>query len=122
MIGELVNHLADWALRASLLIGVVAVLTILLRRRAASLRHALWAFAIAGSLALPLLASVFPEWRILPTQSEEPAPKRETLATATALPEVISIPVAAPTGSGAIRIVIVASHADPVIVKLKAAG
>ena len=25
MIGELVNHLADWALRASLLIGVVAV-------------------------------------------------------------------------------------------------
>ncbi|MGI9241918.1 MAG: M56 family metallopeptidase, partial [Verrucomicrobiales bacterium] len=73
MIEATMELLVWWTLRATLLLGVVGLVVMALRSRAASLRHALWVSAIAGSLALPVLACILPSWGILPN-SEPPAP------------------------------------------------
>ena len=70
MIEGTIDLVVWWTLRATLLLGVVGLAAFGPRRRAASLRHALWVSAIAGCLALPALASVFPGWGVLPSSQD----------------------------------------------------
>lgn len=55
-------------LRASLLFLLAASATVLLRRRAASLRHLAWALSIGGVLFLPVISTFSPlRWEVLPS-------------------------------------------------------
>lgn len=51
-------------LRGIVLLAVAAGFTLLLRRAPAALRHHVWGLAMAGLLALPLLAGVLPGWGV----------------------------------------------------------
>ena len=59
----------DALIQSAILFALVAIVTQLLKRRtSASLRHLLWAFAIVGALAAPVLARVSPlELRFMPS-------------------------------------------------------
>ena len=61
----------DALIQSAILFALVAIVTQLLKRRApASLRHLLWALAIVGALAAPIVARVSPlEFRVMPAVS-----------------------------------------------------
>ncbi len=66
-------------LRASLLFLLAASVTVVLRRRAASLRHLAWALSIGGVLCLPLISTFSPlRWEVIPV------PTAAAVATASA--------------------------------------
>ena len=50
----------DTLVKATILLALVACVAHLLRRRSAAVRHLLWALAIAGLIALPVLTTVVP--------------------------------------------------------------
>lgn len=60
----------DWTIRASLLFAAAFLITVLLRRRSAAIRHFIWSGALVGSLLLPLVMSITPSYR-LPAWSDE---------------------------------------------------
>ena len=60
----LVTPLLDAALRGAVVLLAALVLTVLLHRRSAALRHAIWAGAIAAQLVLLALAVWGPRWRV----------------------------------------------------------
>jgi beta-lactamase regulating signal transducer with metallopeptidase domain len=61
------------ALKATVLLGVVAAVQAAIHRRAsAASRHLMWMLAVVGVLMLPVVALVLPQWRV---------PIRSTLAT-----------------------------------------
>jgi beta-lactamase regulating signal transducer with metallopeptidase domain len=55
-----ISALADAALRATALLGIAAAVAALPRHRPAAVRHFVWALALAGALALPLVGAVVP--------------------------------------------------------------
>ena len=57
--------LLTWTAKATVLLGLAWILSFALRRRSAALRHRVWAIAVVGSLALPLVALVIPAWHVL---------------------------------------------------------
>ncbi len=59
--------LMAWISKATVLLALAWVGTIFLRRQSAALRHRLWTIAIAGCLALPLVALVVPAWHAFST-------------------------------------------------------
>ena len=74
-------------LRGVVLLALAAASTLLLRRAPAALRHHVWMLAMAGLLALPLLAGALPDWRMpLPAgvSALVPAGAQNDLAAATA--------------------------------------
>jgi beta-lactamase regulating signal transducer with metallopeptidase domain len=58
-------------IRTSVLLACVSLLSLLLRRASASVRHALWAVGLLAVLAFPIASRVLPEWDlvILPANS-----------------------------------------------------
>lgn len=56
----------DFALRGSLVLAVAWLLTTLLSRRSAAVRHLVWSAALAAVLMLPLVQQCVPSWRVLP--------------------------------------------------------
>ena len=52
--------LTDVAVRTTAFLGIAAVLAILLRQRAAGLRHLVWAFGLGGALVMPLAVLLIP--------------------------------------------------------------
>jgi beta-lactamase regulating signal transducer with metallopeptidase domain len=59
----------DSAVRAAVVLLCAAVLSLLLRRASAALRHGVWTCAVIGALLMPLLAVALPGlpmWRVLP--------------------------------------------------------
>src|SRR5438270_9270455 len=69
------NSTADWAhsllvgllsfaIRATVLLLGAWVATRALRRASAATRHLIWASAVAGVLALPILAAIVPVWNV----------------------------------------------------------
>jgi beta-lactamase regulating signal transducer with metallopeptidase domain len=86
--------LLDAALRGAVVLLAALVLTVLLQRRSAALRHAIWAGAIAAQVVLLALAVWGPHWRVaapdavsafLPPRGDEPA---------TAIPAPVRAPLA----------------------------
>lgn len=56
--------LIDVALKGALLLGLGTIITALMRRRSAAARHAVWACALAGTLAVPVVSAVLPAWNV----------------------------------------------------------
>ncbi|HUG40367.1 MAG TPA: M56 family metallopeptidase [Longimicrobiales bacterium] len=61
MVEGLLPAAAGVAVRGLVLLGIAWLLTLMLRRSAASLRHLVWTGALVGVLALPALYAVVPE-------------------------------------------------------------
>ncbi len=57
------------ALKSTFIFGGAWILTLLLRRRSASLRHWIWAAAFGSALLLPIAMSVVPQWLPSPASS-----------------------------------------------------
>lgn len=62
--GEWVVYGSVVVAKASVLLGCAYVASVLLRRGSAAVRHAVWAAAIVGVVALPLLGAAFPTMRV----------------------------------------------------------
>jgi beta-lactamase regulating signal transducer with metallopeptidase domain len=99
----LVTPLLDAALRGAVVLLIALVLTVLLHRRSAALRHAIWAGAITAQLLLLGLAVWGPRWRVaapdavsalVPPSPDEPAPSAVSLAA-----ERAPVRVAGPGGT-----------------------
>lgn len=59
--------MVDILVRTSVIFLVAGAATLLLRRRAASLRHLTWALSIGGALSLPFVSTLSPlRWNVLP--------------------------------------------------------
>jgi beta-lactamase regulating signal transducer with metallopeptidase domain len=56
--------LADAFVKATVILILAGVVTLLLRRSSASLRHLVWTLACGGVLALPLASALLPDWRV----------------------------------------------------------
>lgn len=56
----------DVALKGMVLLAVAAVVSIAMRRAAASARHMVWLLAVVGLLLLPVLSVTLPGWQVLP--------------------------------------------------------
>jgi beta-lactamase regulating signal transducer with metallopeptidase domain len=101
----LVGPLLDAALRGAVVLLVALVLTVLLQRRSAALRHAIWAGAIAAQVVLLALAVWGPRWRVaapdavsalVPPRADESAPES---APASVPPKNASASVPGPGGT-----------------------
>ncbi|HKP16421.1 MAG TPA: M56 family metallopeptidase [Gemmatimonadaceae bacterium] len=94
----LVTPLLDAALRGAVVLLAALVLTLLLHRRSAALRHAIWAGAIAAQLVLLGLAVWGPRWRIAapdavsalvplaPDEAQSPPPREFRPSPVTTIP------------------------------------
>lgn len=60
----------DFVLRGSLVLAVAWLLTSLLRRNTASIRHAVWSTGLVAVIVLPLAQCFVPSWRVLPATDE----------------------------------------------------
>jgi beta-lactamase regulating signal transducer with metallopeptidase domain len=56
--------LLEAALKGAAIFVIVALLSPLLRRRSAAVRHAAWCFAVSAQLVLPMLTVMAPSWRV----------------------------------------------------------
>lgn len=63
------ERLSDISLRATVLLAAATVVTVTLRRHSAASRHLVWVLALAGVVALPIIQSGLPSWKILPNDS-----------------------------------------------------
>src|SRR2546423_6774878 len=63
-VAEMIAFLIDAFVKATVLLLLAALGTLLLRRSAAALRHLVWALAGGGVLALPLASALLPNWRL----------------------------------------------------------
>jgi HEAT repeat protein/beta-lactamase regulating signal transducer with metallopeptidase domain len=70
----LTEQLIAISIKAILVLGVAAGLSLTLRHASAAARHFVWTLAIAGVLALPLLSISLPVWRIAVLPSAQPIP------------------------------------------------
>jgi len=63
---NMLMSLFESTLKSSALVLLAIAVTSVLRRAPAALRHLVWVMAIGASLAIPLLPSILPAWRVLP--------------------------------------------------------
>ena len=56
--------LVDWAWRATLVLAAAGLVNFLFRGASASVRHLVWACALAGVLAVPLVSRALPRWTV----------------------------------------------------------
>src|SRR5262245_31915526 len=71
----LTEQLLSVAIKAIFVLMIAAALSSMLKQASAAARHFVWVLAIAGVLALPLLALGLPVWKIaiLPPDSTAPS-------------------------------------------------
>src|SRR5262245_22593885 len=84
------NVLMAVSLKATLILGLAALLTVLLSRASAALRHLVWSAALLGVLLLPVLTMWGPSWIVpglsLPTFAT-PGPVATSAPLPTPAPE-----------------------------------
>ena len=75
--------LVDSSVKGLILLAAATVAVLIMRKKAAAARQAVWCGAMAGLLALPILALALPGWRVLPqwARVELPAPATPTEPT-----------------------------------------
>ena len=84
--------LLTWTAKATVLLGLAFIAALLLRRRSAALRHRIWALAIVGSLALPVVALVIPSWHVLSAPAGMAANVSQTvIVTSVVAPPQVSV-------------------------------
>ena len=87
------------ALKGSLVFALAFVVTALLKRSSAAVRHAVWTLALGAALALPLLSATVPGWQVamLPGAAPQPlvvAPMPPAAPVAPVAPAPSAAPVA----------------------------
>src|SRR5689334_11856284 len=60
----MIAFLSDAFVKTTVLLVLAALVTLCMRRSAASLRHLVWSLACGGVLALPLASALLPNWRV----------------------------------------------------------
>ncbi|HYX82665.1 MAG TPA: M56 family metallopeptidase, partial [Gemmatimonadales bacterium] len=60
----MIAFLADAFVKSTVILVLAAIVTVLLRRSTAALRHLVWTLACGGVLALPLASALLPNWRV----------------------------------------------------------
>jgi beta-lactamase regulating signal transducer with metallopeptidase domain len=88
--------LADAVLKATALLVVAWLASLLFRRSSAAMRHLVWTVALVGSLALPLLLPVVPRWSV-PLLPQEASPATFEASTSGNAPATLG---SAPTTRG----------------------
>lgn len=58
------GFVSDIALKATLLLTIAALVTAIMHRRSAAVRHMVWAFALTSALVLPVVSVSIPAWSI----------------------------------------------------------
>ena len=56
--------LADLVVKTSIVLSAAAVLSFVLRRRSAALRHLIWTLALGAALVLPMATVALPKWQV----------------------------------------------------------
>ena len=99
----LVAPLLDAALRGAVVLLAALVLSVLLHRRSAALRHAIWAGAIAAQVVLLALAVWGPRWRVAAPDAVSalvpPRTDESASVSASALPATSTTNVPTPGGA-----------------------
>jgi beta-lactamase regulating signal transducer with metallopeptidase domain len=62
--GRVLPILAEAAVKSTILIAAAAILSVVMRNRAAAARHLVWTGALIGAVMLPFLGAIAPQWRI----------------------------------------------------------
>jgi beta-lactamase regulating signal transducer with metallopeptidase domain/HEAT repeat protein len=78
--------LLEFAWKGTLLLGLAALVAGMLRRASAAHRHLVWACALAGLVALPMLLVLLPDWSVRAPVLDRVAPGFGMLATAIETP------------------------------------
>ena len=91
-----ISALAETAVRSTALLGIAALLTLVLCRRSAAIRHLVWGLALAGVLILPLAGAVLPGVPVPVPQALADALPASPVATADVAPTRESLPLAPP--------------------------
>ena len=76
--------LADAVVKASLVLGAAALMSLILRRASAALRHLVWTLALCSALFLPVVSLMLPKWQLQLVTIASPAPAVETTVAAPA--------------------------------------
>ena len=76
--------LADAVVKASLVLGAAALMSLILRRASAALRHLVWTLALCSALFLPVVSLALPKWQLRLVTIASPAPAVETRTAAPA--------------------------------------
>jgi len=58
--------LVDSAIKGAAILSLAALVTLMLRRDSAAIRHLTWLVAIVGMLVVPVFSAILPQWRALP--------------------------------------------------------
>ena len=95
--------LVEAALQGTLLLAVAALLVLALRRGSAAHRHLVWACALVGLVALPIMLALLPAWRVsapalawlAPGSSAPPAAESSQAPSSTPAPQAAA-PVSPP--------------------------
>jgi beta-lactamase regulating signal transducer with metallopeptidase domain len=87
--------LADSAIKGTALLLLVCLAALMMRRDSAARRHLVWLLAILALVAVPILSTVLPQWRVLP-QWADISPRA---TAAIVIPPSINIPADSPIES-----------------------
>jgi beta-lactamase regulating signal transducer with metallopeptidase domain len=95
----LVRFLADATIKATLLLLVSWLLVVTSRRSSAALRHRIWALALCGLIALPVVSWLVPGWSlpvfpapVQPADESQPWPTAPIVAQPVDVPHVLASP------------------------------
>jgi beta-lactamase regulating signal transducer with metallopeptidase domain len=82
------NLVLDTLIKATLLVALAAIVSLVWRRAAAATRHLIWALALGGILVLPIAERIGPSWHVLPIAQRAAPPPTQTpvLAPVTVAP------------------------------------
>jgi len=72
------NLVLDTLIKATLLVALPAIVSLVWRRAAAATRHLIWALALGGILVLPIAERIGPSWPVLPVALRAAAPPTQT--------------------------------------------
>ncbi len=76
-------QLADTIAKATLLFAAAGLITVILRRGSAAVRHMVWTLALSSALVLPLLSIALPRWQLALVTFTAPAVAEPPSAPAT---------------------------------------
>lgn len=72
-VSTVISWLADASLKSAMLLAGASILTALLHRRSAALRHLIWTAAVFGALVLPAATALLPTWHLHLLPAEQAA-------------------------------------------------
>jgi beta-lactamase regulating signal transducer with metallopeptidase domain len=100
---QLLPFLVAFTIKATVILLLAAIVSALLWRSSAAVRHLVWTVAVAGILALPLLSAVLPAWELpIPSAPSSVMPAELPLPSSNDLAALTETASQAPASSSAI--------------------